>query len=453
MKTFISALLVSASVFAADFRKDEIQRLDWGDQKTVWLEDTRYPVATIMIYFADGALRDGPREAGLGQTSLDLLMSGTPKYSQSELSEFFDFYGVSFAHNVTHEYSVLSFSALVKDLPAVVERFCHVAKEASYPRKELVSHKQRTITKFKNLPSQHAALAERAFRAVMMKGSSYEHPVEGNISSLELMQPSHLQKRWAQLRDEAVKRFYVKGPREALFIKDKFLKECGWQTASSAAYKLKNPLSGMGHKIFFVPVPGANQAQIRMGRYLASGEARDPDEKLSFATDYLGGGFTSQLVQQVRVQRGLTYSVGAYVSLQADYGRAGINTFTKNETVGEMLGVLKGILSANSKAENIKPEAVEHVRGFAVGNYPFSFEGSDKFLGQLLVLDHNGDKLEKLYLYPEKVKALGGSELAESIRGLYTWEEQVIVVVGDPSIRSQLEKYRPVEVVKPESLL
>ncbi|MBY0515769.1 MAG: insulinase family protein [Bacteriovoracaceae bacterium] len=453
MKTLLFVFLLSINAFAADFRKNEIQRMQWGDFKTTWLEDNRFPIATYSIYFADGALLDGTKEAGTTQTVFDLLFSGTSKYGQETLSEFFDFYGVSFSANVTHEYSVLTFSALVKDLPQVVERFCHVMKEANFPRSELVPHKKRALAKLKNLPSNHSALAERAFRSIMMKGSSYEQAVEGTLSSLELIQPSHLEKRWAQLRDGAPKRFYVSGPREALFVKDQFLKDCGWNTGATQSYRLKNPLSAMGHRIFLVPVPGANQAQIRIGKYLPRNEAKDPDERLSFATDYLGGGFTAQLIQEVRVKRGLTYSIGSYASLQAEYGRAGITTFSKNETVAETIKVIKDILEKNSNPANVKEEDLGHMKSYVVGHYPFGFESSPSFLMQLLMLDHVGEPQESLYKFPEKVQALGPREVSDAIRKLFTWDEQVIVVVGDPGLVGPLSKIRQVQIIKPESLL
>lgn len=449
----LTAALFALGAKAADFRKNEVHHTQWGDHKVLWLEDSRLPVTTVSIYFGDGALRDDPKQAGLTQSAFDLLFAGTKNLSQKELSEYFDFYGVDFDHNVTHEYGVLSFSALTKDLPAVVDKFCQVVKEANFPRGEVVPHKKRAISRLRNLPSNHAALAERAFRAVMMKGSSYEAPVEGTLASLQLLRSEGLQKRWSELRDEAPKRFYIKGPRESLFIRDRFLANCGWKTSHAQSYRLRNPVSGMGHRIFFVPAPGANQAQVRVGRFLGREEAHDPDERLGFASFYLGGGFTSRLIQELRVKRGLTYSVGAYVSLQAAYGRSGITTFTKNETVGELLTLLRSELALASKPEGISSEAMEHVRRFVIGHYPFTFEGSDKFLMQLIALEHVGEPLEKLYLYPERIQALQATQVADAVRKLFTWDEQVIVVVGDPSIKKELEKIRPVETIQAASLL
>jgi zinc protease len=445
--------LISLNTKAADFRKKDIQRLQWGDYKTTWLEDSRYPTATFSIYFANGAMQDDAKKAGTTQTALDLLFTGTDKYDQAKLSEFFDFYGVSFSHNVTHEYSVLSFSSLVKDLPTVVERFCHVVKNAKFPRKELVPHKKRVITKFRNLTSQHAALAERAFRKVMMKGSSYEQSTDGNIMSMELIKSEGLVSRWAELRDEAPKRFYVKGPKEALFVRDQFIKECGWKESSTQSFRLKNPLSNMAHRVFFVPVAGANQAQIRIGRFMSQSEAKDPDQRLDFASAYLGGGFTAKLIQEVRVKRGLTYSIGSYVSLQAEYGRAGISTFSKNETVVETIKLIQKILKESSNPANLKMEEVDHMKKFVIGHYPFGFEASDSFLLQLLMLDHLGEPLEKLYQYPERIQALGPREIADGVQKLFNWEELVIVVVGNPSLKGELEKIRKVEIVQPASLL
>ena len=82
-----------------------------------------------------------------------------------------------------------------------------------------------------------------------------------------------------------------------------------------------------------MPVPKANQAQIRVGRYLTYDESKKDHELMSLASKYMGGGFTSRLMQELRVKRGLTYSAGAYASTQKTYGRSGISTFTKNNTL------------------------------------------------------------------------------------------------------------------------
>jgi hypothetical protein len=56
-------------------------------------------------------------------------------------------------------------------------------------------------------------------------------------------------------------------------------------------------------------------------------------------------------------------------------------------------------------------------------------------------------------LYPEKIKKLGAREIADAVSKLFTWDELVIVVVGDPSLELPLTKIRRVQIIKPETLL
>ena len=92
-------------------------------------------------------------------------------------------------------------------------------------------------------------------------------------------------------------------------------------------------------------VPSANQAQVRIGRLLKKEELGN-DALMLFTSKFLGGGFTSQLMQAVRVKAGLSYSVSAFAAGQKEYGRSGIMTFTKNETIKELLDVIKKTLTS-----------------------------------------------------------------------------------------------------------
>ena len=87
-------------------------------------------------------------------------------------------------------------------------------------------------------------------------------------------------------------------------------------------------------------VPKANQAQVRIGRILDREEIRDIP-LLMFSSKFLGGGFTSQLMKSVRVKSGLSYSVGAFAAGERGYGSSGISSFTKNETIVDLIETIK----------------------------------------------------------------------------------------------------------------
>lgn len=75
---------------------------------------------------------------------------------------------------------------------------------------------------------------------------------------------------------------------------------------------------------------------MRMG--LRGIERKNPDYiALRLAFEVLGGSFASRLMQRVRDDLGLTYSIRSSVDARAEAGAFTISTFTKNGTVKETI--------------------------------------------------------------------------------------------------------------------
>ncbi len=424
---------------------DSVKRMKWGELDVVWIRDEKFPKYTWSLVFKDGALSD---EKGLeGQThfALDFLTAGTKKYNQNELNDFFEFYGVSTKTSVTHEYSSISVTGLVKDADIIMERVCHLLDEANYPSNEVKSLLSREQSKIKSIVTSHAALADRVFRQESLSTTPFSSPAEGTLKSIQKLKTDNLMSRLASLKNSP-KTLYITGPKDVLSI-EKTIAKCGWKTVEKEALKkLSLNDSGKVGRIILVPVPEANQAQIRLGRYLTEHEFAGKNDLYNFVSSYLGGGFTSKLIQEIRVKRGLTYSAGAYASVQGVYGRAGITTFSKNETVAETIEVIKNILT-EIKDKGIAQKEYEHQLGHLVGGYAFQFEQSEAFLSQVFMYDLQGRPLTELASFPEKIKSITPSELAAGVGELFQWDRQVIVVVGSKSLEKSLKKIAPVTIV------
>ena len=72
------------------------------------------------------------------------------------------------------------------------------------------------------------------------------------------------------------------------------------------------------------------------------------------ASEYLGGGFSSRLNEEIRVNRNLTYSIWSKISGQKYYGRSIIATFTKNETIREIIGGIRGVIEQVQQGKSSK---------------------------------------------------------------------------------------------------
>lgn len=448
MKYLIVTLLLANSAFASDSFLKSVKKMKWKDLDVVWIEDDKFPKFTASIYFQDGAM--GEAVPGTTQLAFDQLTSGTSKENQRELAEFFDFYGANLRRSVTHEYSVFSVQALTKDIKPVVGKVCEIFNDAQYPKDELASHISRMKSQLKNLVTSHAGLADRVFRKISLANTPYEEPVEGTLESFDKITSESLKERLQSL-NKTRKVLYLAGPSDVKNIREVLEKNCKWTNEiKSVPQKISKPADQSA--IYLVEVPNANQAQIRIGRYMTEREFEGKYDKFQFMASFLGGGFTSKLVQELRVKRGLTYSAGAYTSMQRDYGRAGISTFSKNETASETIALIRDILSDVS-AGKFEEKEFQHQVNHQMGGYAFGFEQMNAFLGQLMLYDHQGRKYDDLINYPEVISKMTRSELSSSTMEVFKWSKETIVVVGDKSLEKSLSKIRPVRIVKYEDYL
>ncbi len=448
MKYILSALFIMNTALASDSFLDSVNRMKWKDMDVVWIEDDKFPKFTASIYFQDGAMSDSI--SGVTQTTFDQLAAGTTKENQRELSEFFDFYGASLRHSVTHEYSVFSVQALAKDIAPVMGKVCEIFKDAQFPANELNSHISRAKSGLKNLVTSHASLADRVFRQVSLSGTPYAIPTEGTLESFDKMNPELLKERLKRL-NKTRKVLYLAGPSDVKDIRKVIEKNCDWTNEiKMVPVELTKPEPQSS--IYLVEVPGANQAQIRVGRYLTNNEFQNKHEIFQFMSRFLGGGFTSKLVQELRVKRGLTYSAGAYASMQRDYGRAGIMTFSKNETAAEAISIIRNVLGQVSVGQ-FEDKEFAHQKSHQIGGYAFAFEETNALLGQIMLYDHQKRPLSQLVNFPQVIEKISKSELASANMEVFSWDRQTIVVVGDKSLVKSLSRIRPVRVIKYQDYL
>src|SRR5262249_58059105 len=107
----------------------------------------------------------------------------------------------------------------------------------------------------------------------------------------------------------------------------------GWATPPAAG------VSRAG-RVVVVDRPEQTQSQVRL-----AGPAYRRGAPVQFAAQVvnvtLGAGFTSRLVREVRVKRGLSYGVGsAFDTLRAG-GLFSVSSFTKVETTRQLLSVMR----------------------------------------------------------------------------------------------------------------
>ncbi len=449
MKKLVWVLVLGLMVLPA-MAQEKVRKFDWNGVEVVYLPDQSFPTYNFVVYFADGALSD--QIGGETDAMFSLLTYGTRRFEQKDINDNLDYFGVERSSEVTHEYSVYHISGLAKDIKPTMKMMCHLFSDATFPELELKRYKTIRKERLTNLINSQSALAGRAFRALSMEGTPFAPPMSGELKDIDRWTSKALKDKLGYFNNKVSKKIYLTGPRQVLEIRDIITKECGWskssfvRNAQASDRKIsKKPI------IHLVTVPQATQSYIFLGRFLGKDEIGNL-EGLELLSGFLGGGFSSKLMQEIRVKRGLSYGAEATASGQRNYGRLVITTYTKNESVVETLGVIKSALQDTIEGK-FEDKELATAREGLVGSYPFRFEKSSAYLDQLIYFDHIGRDYSDIYNFPIGLKKLSKKDLTEMASTLLNWNHFTIMVLGPKDLADKLKVLGDVKVSSYESYL
>jgi zinc protease len=438
-------LLTHISLSANDYFSDKVEKFKWDDLDVVYIEDNRFPTYAIGVYFADGALSDG-KVKGVTDAALSYMDLGTRRFSREEIADNLEFFGVGLGSEVTHEFSSYMVSGLVKDIIPTMKKVCHLFQDATYPMNELKKEIKRSVSDLQNSAQNPGFLASRAFREISLAGTPFSYPVDGKIVDIKKLNSSLLKEKLNYLNHSVKKRIYITGPKNVLQIKSTLLQDCGWKGQGTFVRNVDYKYNGVkkGPRITLVTIDAGNQAQVRIGKTLTEKDAGKTELK-KMTSNYLGGGFTSQLMNVLRVENGLTYSVGAFAGMQKKYGRAGIYTSTNIETLNKLLAETKKTLDKNAQGD-IDERGFQLTKGSLAGGYPFAFESTKAILSQLMTLDHLGESYSTLVESPAILRSITKNDLIEDLKSTFSWNEQDIVILAPKNVLSTLKEFGSVDV-------
>jgi len=192
--------------------------------------------------------------------------------------------------------------------------------------------------------------------------------------------------------------------------------------------------------------PDATQAQVRI---VAPGLPRSTPRyaEAVVANTALGGGFTSLLVDAIRVDRGLSYSVSTRLQMNRRAGLSVFSSFTKNETLRELVDVA---LEKMREYANSGPtqDALEKARRYLAGLFPLGLESHEALAEQIADALLDGLGLEHLKSYRSRVLAVTAEQAREMAAELSPARDgALLIVVGEAeAARQELNGLCPMEV-------
>jgi zinc protease len=200
-----------------------------------------------------------------------------------------------------------------------------------------------------------------------------------------------------------------------------------------------------------VDKPDVTQTQVRIAS--AGFPRRSPDYYPGVvASALLGGGFTSRLVEAIRVNRGLSYGVRSRFVTSGSGGIFFVSTFTKVETTAEIVQVTLDE-TARFCDEGPRPDELERTRSYLCGLFPLTLETHDQLAEKLADLALHDLPDEEVSGFRQRVRAVSAEDARDVGRRYFPLERRVVIAVGPAKrIARALERFGPVRVVPARKL-
>ena len=190
------------------------------------------------------------------------------------------------------------------------------------------------------------------------------------------------------------------------------------------------------------PVPGLTAGQLKRLDFPSSqshlfagqpGMRRgDPDYFTLYVGNHVlgGNGLVSQLSQEVREKRGLSYSVYSYFLPMQQDGPFMMGLQTKNSQVDDARQVLMDTLR-RFREQGPTAEELQAAKQNITGGFPLRIASNSKIVQYLAMIGFYNLPLDYLDVFNDKIEAVTAEQIRDAFRRRLDPERFVTVVVGE----------------------
>lgn len=417
------------------------------------LERRTIPLVQFRIMVKAGSTSDPAGKEGTAALVARLLKRGTKARPAGQYFEEVEFVGGTIDTTAGPDASYVWAEFATRDMEVGFNLLSDLVQNPAFRPEEFEKERRLALADIVDVLDDPARVAQKAFASWLYGAHPYGRPVDGTERSVQ-----------AITRDDAAS-FYASryvpnnavlaivgdvDAQQAAQSADRYFSAWKRRTVTMSAIAGATPVRG--RKVLLVDKPDTTQSQIRFGN-VAIRRADADYFPLIVGNTVLGGGFTSWLVSEVRVKRGLTYSIASRVETLRSSGSFSVSTFSKNASVLETIQVALDQVR-RLRGGDLPPEDLDKARSYLAGLYPLRIESPEDLAAEILNVDLFGLDPDYINQYQKRVRSAGADAVKRVAARRLPMDDLAIVVVGPAqSIRKDLETLGPVTVRPIQSAL
>jgi zinc protease len=418
--------LISAAVYATP----DIQT--WQTEngaKVLFVPATEIPMLDVRIVFDAGSARDAGI-SGLAILTNGLLTEGAAGKTAKQIAEIFESVGAQIDYEATRDMALVGVRSLTESryLSAAIEGLKQVLTQPDFPRDAFQRELDRMKIAVKARQQSPSALAAEAFNKAVFGDHPYASPTSGTKESLDKLTLDDVVKFYKQYYVANNATVVLVGNverRQAEEIVNAVVSNLPAGEKASALPEVK-PLTEA--KQVVIDYPSA-QTHIFVGQ---PGMKRGDNDyyALYVANHPFGGsGFSSRLVEVIREERGLAYSVYSYFSPLREKGVFAMGMQTKTEQTEQALTLLNQQLKKYLEEGPGEDELAASMSNIT-GGFPLKIDSNGKLLEYIAMIGFYDLPIDSLDHFIDNIKSIDVEKVNDVLARRLQPDKMVTVIVG-----------------------
>ena len=439
--SLLALLFLAAPVCAAD-----IKNLNLGKDAQVWFaEDHTVPIVALVAALPAGSAYDPGAKAGLASFAASLIDEGSGNMDSRAFHEALADHAIQFRASVERDYMVISVVSLTENLPEAMRLLQTALTHPRFDPEAVTRVRTQILQSIAQQQSEPPEVARRAFARAFFNGHPYGHVSDGDAASVQAITADDL-KAFA-------KSHWVRGG-----IK---ISVAGDITAAAATKLIADtfkpvpdttppplpPVGRLGQPGVHVTDLPEPQPTVIFG--LPGIMRQDPDFLPGYVANYIlgGGGFSSRLMDEVRVKRGLTYGISTQL---APFTRASVmegSVATRADAVRQTISVVHDTL-ANFAAHGATQQELDDAKTYLTGSFPLAFASNAGIAAQLNTFQRENLDVGYVARRNSLIEAVTLADVNRVAKKLFDPSRLTVTVAGTP-VENRPAAERPKAPVRP----
>jgi zinc protease len=387
------------------------------------------PMVDVKVIFAAGSAYDGD-QPGLASLTANLLVRGAGEWNADQIAERLELIGADLDAGADRDMASVSLRCLTSPEPLRIglETLTQIINHPQFNDEDLQREQRNRLTALRLEEQSPSKIGSKALYRAIFQQHPYAHSISGTTSSVQTLTSTIVRDfyhRYYVANNALITLIGAIDRQKAQAIAEQIVHDL---PAGQAAPTLPEVIMPQQQTAVHIEFP-STQTHLYMG--LPGLRRGDPDYFPLYVGNHIlgGSGLVSRLMEEIREQRGLSYSVSSYFLPLAQQGPFILNLQTRTSQAEQAKTVLLETVTRFIQ-DGPTDEELTAAQQNLTGGFPLRIASNSKISQYLAVIGFYKLPLDYLNQFNRQIEGITAEAIRDAFQRRVHLEQLQTITVG-----------------------